>query len=326
MLAPPSGAEGEPVGILVINEYGKDTREFRISEDRIHIGRDPRAEVVLADQGVSRAHARIVRRGADYVLEDLGSRNGTLVNDERIPGNGTRQLQSGDRVQIGRSILRFILRLSQKISTGLRRARRTSGVKATVQEGEAPDRTAMCLFRLEGLRASLLAARPGKGAVRYFLESDRVRIGRAPEADIVLDEATVSGEHAEIVYNKEGFHLVDRDSTMGTFLDGSLVRVAKLAHRSFLRFGKKSALFVIHQEGEEAAEPSFRLRDHLTALHPDRAAAIQTVFQDCRERALDFAEELVLTGALDPEEWWAEASRFEEKSTGSGWLSRLLRR
>lgn len=313
------------MGILVINEYGKDTREFRIREDQVRIGRDPRAEVVLADQGVSRAHARIVRRGREFFLEDLGSRNGTLINDQRMPEKGARFLQSGDRVQIGRSILRFILRISRKISTGLRKARRTSGLKPTVMEGEGLDRTAMCLFRLEGLRASLLVARPGRSAVRYQLDSDRVRIGRSPESDVVLDEPTVSAEHAEIVYNKEGFHLVDRDSTMGTFLGGSLVRVAKLAHRSFLRFGKQSALFVLHQEGEEAAEPSFRLRDHLAGLHADRAATIQEVFQECRERALDFAEELVLSGALDPEEWWVEASRFEEKSSGSRrWISRLF--
>ena len=129
----------------------------------------------------------------------------------------------------------------------------------------------------------------------------------------------------------EGFHIVDRDSTLGTFLDGVAVSVARLSHRSYLRFGKQRALFVIHETGKEPSEPPFALRDHLIDLYPDRGAGIQRAFRTCRENALDFAEELVLRGALDPEEWWMATRGYKGKSSrrlgmSGRWFSRFLRK
>jgi S1-C subfamily serine protease len=63
------------------------------------IGREPPADLVLADAGVSRQHARIVRRGSGFELVDLGSRNGTLINGD--PVRGRRMLEPGDEIEIG---------------------------------------------------------------------------------------------------------------------------------------------------------------------------------------------------------------------------------
>ncbi len=49
-----------------------------------HFGRSHENEVVFLDGGLSRRHARIVLQGERPCLEDLGSRNGTFVNDEQI--------------------------------------------------------------------------------------------------------------------------------------------------------------------------------------------------------------------------------------------------
>ena len=67
--------------------------------DGLTIGRAAELEVRVDDTSVSRVHARITRRpGGKYLLEDLQSRNGTLLNDERVT---TRVLAFGDRIQIG---------------------------------------------------------------------------------------------------------------------------------------------------------------------------------------------------------------------------------
>lgn len=316
------------MGLLIINEYGKDMREFRLAQDLTRIGRDPRSEIVLVDLGASRSHARILRKGGQFFLEDLGSRNGTLVNDRRVPGGGTCPLQNGDAIRIGRSVLRFILRISQKISSSLKKARDVVALEPTHMEARTQKREEpLSLFRMQNIEATLLIAEGGRTAVRYPLKSDRVRIGRDPKSNVVLSDPSVSGDHAEIVYNKEGFHVVDRDSTMGTFLDGTSVRVARLAHRSFLRFGKVQALLVIREEEREPPDPSFRLRDYLLELYPDRSDGIQAAFQACREHALDFAERLVFRGALSPEEWWVASSEFERRpGTRHRWISRFFRR
>ena len=71
------------------------------------IGRDPDVDVRLADAAVSRRHARVTARDERYVLEDLGSVNGTFVGGVRI---ARRELVDGDRIQLGpRAVLRFSL-------------------------------------------------------------------------------------------------------------------------------------------------------------------------------------------------------------------------
>lgn len=68
------------------------------------LGRDPTCEVVLPDAGVSWRHARIEDRGDAWVLVDLGSTNGSQVNGVRGPEGA---LAHGDRITLGRTILRF---------------------------------------------------------------------------------------------------------------------------------------------------------------------------------------------------------------------------
>jgi pSer/pThr/pTyr-binding forkhead associated (FHA) protein len=60
---------------------------------------------VVADPGASRRHAQIRHEDGSYVLTDLGSTNGTLVNEEFV--NGSRSLQQGDRITIGNTVLEF---------------------------------------------------------------------------------------------------------------------------------------------------------------------------------------------------------------------------
>jgi DNA-binding winged helix-turn-helix (wHTH) protein len=71
-----------------------------VLEDGEHlIGRDPTATVHLNVAGISRRHARIVVTGTQTVLEDLQSKNGTLVND--VPATKPLLLHDGDRIQFG---------------------------------------------------------------------------------------------------------------------------------------------------------------------------------------------------------------------------------
>jgi ABC-2 type transport system permease protein len=70
----------------------------------VRIGRDPTSDVPLVDGKISRQHARIVRVGLGFVVEDLGSTNGTSVNGARI---ATHLLEPGDEIEIGPFRLRF---------------------------------------------------------------------------------------------------------------------------------------------------------------------------------------------------------------------------
>ena len=74
-------------------------------EEGITIGRSDAAELSIADQFVSHMHARILRRGAYHWVHDLGSTNGTFLNDRRIDADA--QLKVHDALRIGQTVLRY---------------------------------------------------------------------------------------------------------------------------------------------------------------------------------------------------------------------------
>ena len=80
---------------------------FFLTRDEMIIGRDPAAEISLADEGISRRHAKLTRRGGTVLLTDLGSANGTFVNDRRVVEPET-PLAKEDMLRVGNSILKFL--------------------------------------------------------------------------------------------------------------------------------------------------------------------------------------------------------------------------
>ncbi len=76
-------------------------------KDQLLIGRDPRCDISVNHPQVSRQHARILRRGRDFIIEDLGSANGTFVGKERVMPGKPRRLQEGMEIRVGPNKLIF---------------------------------------------------------------------------------------------------------------------------------------------------------------------------------------------------------------------------
>jgi FHA domain len=74
--------------------------EYDVGESAV-LGRGDHAEIRLEDPFASARHARLLRQGAIVVLEDMGSTNGTYLNEELV--TGPQPLHAGDRVRIGDS-------------------------------------------------------------------------------------------------------------------------------------------------------------------------------------------------------------------------------
>lgn len=86
--------------ILLRESLGTAPRErWVLDRDEMLIGRDPNNAIHLPNRQVSRRHARLLKNGHSYAIEDLGSKNGTFVNGEPI--ETTITLEDGDVVQIG---------------------------------------------------------------------------------------------------------------------------------------------------------------------------------------------------------------------------------
>jgi len=76
---------------------------FPLDGDQLTIGRDASNGVAINDAEVSRKHSRMSFQGGKYVLEDLGSTNGTFVNGQRL--SGPVVLKPGDVVSLGEQIV-----------------------------------------------------------------------------------------------------------------------------------------------------------------------------------------------------------------------------
>ena len=97
----------EGAALVIRAGAGRVGESFALDHDRMTIGRRPDSDVFLDDVTVSRDHALLVRRGADYYLDDLGSLNGTYVNRRRIESH---RLEDGDELQVGKFKLTYISR------------------------------------------------------------------------------------------------------------------------------------------------------------------------------------------------------------------------
>ena len=76
---------------------------FPLEGDQLIIGRDPSNHIAINDAEISRKHSRLSFQGGKYVLEDLGSTNGTFVNGQRLAGPVV--LKPGDVVSLGEQIV-----------------------------------------------------------------------------------------------------------------------------------------------------------------------------------------------------------------------------
>ncbi len=81
---------------------GRPIKTFTFDQKDVSIGRDPESDICLDNVGISRAHARIERTPGGYVLEDLGSANGTFLNEQPVR---REFIGHDDVVQIGKFAL-----------------------------------------------------------------------------------------------------------------------------------------------------------------------------------------------------------------------------
>ena len=84
---------------IILTLKGKDLKTLETDKVEITIGRNENNDIQINNLGASKKHARIVRQNGKYIIEDLNSTNGTLLNNESII---TAELKSKDVVTIGK--------------------------------------------------------------------------------------------------------------------------------------------------------------------------------------------------------------------------------
>lgn len=107
---------GQSLPRLVVLEGDNVGTMVDIGGDPIVVGREMDVGLTLAEVGVSRRHARVYRADDKVLIEDLGSKNGTFLNRERIASQQPIGLADGDIIFIGAATLKFLAEGNVEVS------------------------------------------------------------------------------------------------------------------------------------------------------------------------------------------------------------------
>ena len=99
--------------LLKLND--KELKTLETDKAEITIGRNENNDVHINNLGASKKHARIFRRNGEYIIEDLKSTNGTMMNDESII---TAKLSSNDVITIAKHKLLISIQDERKVTGG----------------------------------------------------------------------------------------------------------------------------------------------------------------------------------------------------------------
>ncbi len=190
------------------------TRSYPVSPGTITLGRVPENMVPLAHDQVSRQHAQISWDSRGCSVMDLGSRNGTLLNGTRLAQRQPEPLQNGDCIQIGP----FSISLEMAPAAAASPAGAPSAIPLAAPS--TPGNVAP---------AGPVAGRPPAPPTGVLNLQGRVtiKLGRAPDNDIVIDHPQASRYHAIIEQSGTGVKITDLGSTNGTVVNGQRITGAR---------------------------------------------------------------------------------------------------
>ncbi|HET9953258.1 MAG TPA: FHA domain-containing protein [Polyangiaceae bacterium] len=167
---------------------------------RIVLGRGASSDILLPDPSVSLRHASIRQRGADYVVIDEGSTNGTFVGPVRLAPQAPRVLLSGDLVRVGRVWLELRIESVPPTISPQTRARelaRTLVEAALLSDGRGGTR---------------VRVRDGSEAPPELAVGPRERsyiVGRGLGPDLSIDDPELARRHLQIRRHKNGIWVKD---------------------------------------------------------------------------------------------------------------------
>jgi hypothetical protein len=95
---------GKPPTQVVVHDPGTSGKPATVRlAGQVEIGRSDRCAIRLQDHYVSQVHARLYERDGAWLVEDLGSTNGTFLNDGTVTGSA--EVHAGDAVRVGKTVL-----------------------------------------------------------------------------------------------------------------------------------------------------------------------------------------------------------------------------
>ncbi|CAN5840428.1 SpoIIE family protein phosphatase [soil metagenome] len=221
---------------LRIEPPGGQGSDRECVEGALTFGRGTGSDVMISDDSMSRSHARLVLDGDDWFIEDLGARNGTFVNGERIQGK--RLIAPGDLLKMGATIVR-ISQDEMPFETGaLGVGDLGSSIFRPIIEisadgdlrGGAPSRVAARLKAINEFHRAMAAPISLDDLLELLLE--RLFVALQPEEGVILlrqDDGSMATAASRRLPNATGELLVSRRLVMEVADKGTAALVSDIA-------------------------------------------------------------------------------------------------
>ncbi|MCL2625216.1 MAG: FHA domain-containing protein [Cystobacterineae bacterium] len=248
---------------LVIYHTG-GTQEEREVIGQLTLGRLDENDVVLAESGVSRRHARFFMEGDELWVEDLGSANGTFVDGEMI--SSPVLLKNKAQVLIGDCEIVVHLKQAKERDEN---TRPKVVVSENWDERTVGSEKVAAIIKKQAAQARLVCVSAPAEGESFELVGTCV-VGRALGSEIRVDDTSISRRHAEIVVRADGsIWLTDLGSANGTSVnDEPICEATPLSDGDVVHFGTVE----MHVQ-METAQATQKSRRNVPAKRPERRLA-----------------------------------------------------
>ncbi len=218
-----------------IRWHNGKTNYFPIQKDKILIGRSLEADLHIPEtlRFISSRHVEILKTDTGFVIRDLNSTNGTLLNNQRLQPDHLYPLGNESIIRIGDD--------EYGVSVSF------TFINPATQA--------------KGMDGFLQSAPPTEIA-----KAQHVLIGRLPTSDVVLDHPEVSRKHALVRQVGERYLLEDLESSNGTYVNDKLIKQTELHNGDLIQISKFLLLF---QDGQLIPYESSGMRLDATRLSKD---------------------------------------------------------
>ncbi|MFO0608660.1 MAG: FHA domain-containing protein [Polyangiales bacterium] len=231
--------------LVISDDEGKKT-VVPLVRDEITIGRKEGNTIRLTERNVSRRHARIVKRSADYVLEDLASYNGIVVNNARLVE--AKPIRHGDEIRIGDYMLSILDEPGVQPAPQPQPAAPPSEPIVPLLSAPAPAMPATTPSaapkasevppvpeHIRGLRLVFLA--PAGVPPPVMLDRLPIVLGRSEGAEVALPFSSISREHARVFLEDDKLMIEDMGSSNGVQVNGEKAKKAQLGPGDMVQLG-----------------------------------------------------------------------------------------
>ncbi|WP_224369464.1 sigma 54-interacting transcriptional regulator [Hyalangium versicolor] len=218
---------------LVFFRRGEEVLRFAVDKERVVLGRGERSDVVIPDPEVSRQQAALLYDGKTCHLEDLSGK-GTYVAGKQVKRT---ELPDGADITLGqwRAVFRERNSTDREGPTGV--GRRTDVQAKDLQDSES--------------QPAQVRIKQGTTELIHEITTDSFTIGKDPANGLVVQDRFISNRHLKVTRKDGFFHVVDLNSTNGTFLGSVRIFEVELPLNSTLRVGETELILESVPQGAQ---------------------------------------------------------------------------